>query len=562
MARRAERWRRLFRDRPLIPLIGAARALLVVLLQLARPGIVNADWVGVTIRAAVPLAILAALPDAGDADRRHRPVGRGGRLDGGVPHGDPVAGRRARSWRSLIAPRRGAVAGLVNGVGVGVFRVHPLIMTLGMGLVVLGLDGRLPAGDGPGRRRRPDVVDWLGSGTTLAFLPNNLLLFVPLAALIIVGLRRSGYGRLLFAVGDNPIAARLSGVRVWQVRSRCTSSRRCWRRIAGFLVAGLVKTASLAARRAVGAAVGGGRRHRRDLDHGRPRRLLRDDRRGADPDGPDDAADRRSRCPKRSARSCSARSSSSWPPPTPGSPASREPPRPDPPPRDRPRGHEPQVGGGRARRRRLAHARPRPGADARRRGPGRGRRRRSARSARAASSALAGASRRSGSACPGLYDPATGTTRFLVNMPGRLGRAAGRGPGRGRARHAGRADQRRPGLRARRAAARRRPRRRLDRRADARDRRRRRDRDRRAGSSSATTGRPARSATRRSIPTGRVRLRQPRLPRGVRPGGPDRRGVRDGDRRGGRGGGPGRRRAGARRAAPASAATSASGSPT
>ena len=35
--------------------------------------------------------------------------------------------------------------------------------------------------------------------------------------LIIVGLRYSGYGRLLFAVGDNPVAARLSGVRVWQV---------------------------------------------------------------------------------------------------------------------------------------------------------------------------------------------------------------------------------------------------------------------------------------------------------------------------------------------------------
>ena len=32
-----------------------------------------------------------------------------------------------------------ALAGLVTGIGVGVFRVHPLIMTLGMGLVVLGL---------------------------------------------------------------------------------------------------------------------------------------------------------------------------------------------------------------------------------------------------------------------------------------------------------------------------------------------------------------------------------------------------------------------------------------
>ena len=76
----------------------------------------------------------------------------------------------------------------------------------------------------------PAIVDWLGSGTTLAFLPNNLFLFIPLAALIIAGLRYSGYGRLLFAVGDNAVAARLSGVRRLAGPSRrCTSSRRCWR---------------------------------------------------------------------------------------------------------------------------------------------------------------------------------------------------------------------------------------------------------------------------------------------------------------------------------------------
>ena len=55
----------------------------------------------------------------------------------------------------------------------------------------------------------PDVVTWLGPASSFEFLPNSLLVFVPLAALIVIGLRRSGYGRLLFAVGDNPIAARL-----------------------------------------------------------------------------------------------------------------------------------------------------------------------------------------------------------------------------------------------------------------------------------------------------------------------------------------------------------------
>ena len=41
--------RRLFRDRPLIPLIGLLIALVVVL-QLVQPGIVTAEWIGVTVR--------------------------------------------------------------------------------------------------------------------------------------------------------------------------------------------------------------------------------------------------------------------------------------------------------------------------------------------------------------------------------------------------------------------------------------------------------------------------------------------------------------------------------
>ena len=39
----------------------------------------------------------------------------------------------------LIVLVAAGMAGLVNGIGVGVFKVHPLIMTLGMSLVVLGL---------------------------------------------------------------------------------------------------------------------------------------------------------------------------------------------------------------------------------------------------------------------------------------------------------------------------------------------------------------------------------------------------------------------------------------
>ena len=137
------------------------------------------------------------------------------------------------------------LAGAVNGVGVGIFKVHPLIMTLGMGLVILGLTSVYQLAMVQNPVDVPDAIEWLGSETTLGFLPNNLLVFIPIAAVIIIGLRRSGYGRLLFAVGDNPVAARLSGARVWQVLVVLYIISAVFAALAGFLVAGLVKTATI-----------------------------------------------------------------------------------------------------------------------------------------------------------------------------------------------------------------------------------------------------------------------------------------------------------------------------
>jgi ribose transport system permease protein len=109
----------------------------------------------------------------------------------------------------------GLVIGCVNGLGVAVFRVNPLIMTLGVSTVTLG------ALTIYSQRRFvalvPDFVVTLGSERFLTYIPYDLLVWAPIAALIILGLRYSGFGRMIYAVGDNPVACRLAGVRVWQV---------------------------------------------------------------------------------------------------------------------------------------------------------------------------------------------------------------------------------------------------------------------------------------------------------------------------------------------------------
>ena len=235
-------WRRLFRDRPLIPLIGLAVAMVIVL-QLARPGIVTAEWVGVTLRAAIPLAILAGCQTlamlTGGIDLS---VGAVASMAAFVMA--TLVNGQGPAVAILVAFAAAAVAGLVTGIGVGVFRVHPLIMTLGMQLVVLGLVAVYQLAMVLAGIVIPAPIISLGSDLSFGFLPNSLLVFVPIAFLIVIGLRRFGYGRLLFAIGDNPIAARLSGVRVWQVHVALYTISALLAAVAGLLIAGLNRTAT------------------------------------------------------------------------------------------------------------------------------------------------------------------------------------------------------------------------------------------------------------------------------------------------------------------------------
>jgi ribose transport system permease protein len=145
----------------------------------------------------------------------------------------------------VIAFAAVAIAGLVNGIGIGVFKVHPLIMTLGMSLVVLGLMSVYQLLMVRSGTLIPDAIQWLGSGISFGFVPNSLIVFVPVAGVIVVGLRRSGYGRLLFAVGDNSIAARLAGTRIWQVLVVLYIFSAILAAIAGILIAGNTNTATV-----------------------------------------------------------------------------------------------------------------------------------------------------------------------------------------------------------------------------------------------------------------------------------------------------------------------------
>jgi ribose transport system permease protein len=235
--------RAVFRERPIVPLLGLL-GILVLVSHLIRPGIVSPNWAGVMVRAAIPLAILAGcqtitMLTAGIDLSVGAVASMSGFLVATLVGGQGLIGA------ILIALVISAIVGAVNGVGAGVFRVHPLIMTLAMSLVVLGLANVWQLRMVQTSSGVPDEFRTVGADMFFDVVPVSLLVFVPLAVLIILGLNRTGYGRLLYAIGDNPVASRLSGARSWQVLILLYVISAILAGIAGFLISGLNNTASV-----------------------------------------------------------------------------------------------------------------------------------------------------------------------------------------------------------------------------------------------------------------------------------------------------------------------------
>ena len=143
----------------------------------------------------------------------------------------------------LVALAVGLGIGAVNGLGVAIFRVNALIMTLGISTITLGAltiysQKRFVA-------EPPNLVQTLGSGRFLDYIPYDLLVWAPIAAFIILGLRYTGLGRMIYAVGDNPVACRLAGVRVWQVQLTVYAFCGLFSALAGILLVGFNNAADL-----------------------------------------------------------------------------------------------------------------------------------------------------------------------------------------------------------------------------------------------------------------------------------------------------------------------------
>lgn len=190
-------------------------AAFVLGVEAARPGTVTPLWASNILLFAAPLAIMAAgqtmVMLTGGIDLSVAAVATGAAylLATNASSGNPVA-----VGLGLLL---GVIVGVVNGVGVALLGVQPLVMTLGTGLMTSGIMivyGQHMMASTP---HVPAIIQTLGAGKVWGLVPINLFLWIALGALILFGLHRTGFGRLLYAVGDNREACHLAGVRVWRV---------------------------------------------------------------------------------------------------------------------------------------------------------------------------------------------------------------------------------------------------------------------------------------------------------------------------------------------------------
>jgi ribose transport system permease protein len=126
----------------------------------------------------------------------------------GVIMGSLLSGHE--TWVAVLAAiTAGLFVGLVNGALVTIVGVNALITTLGTLAVLRGLS--LVLADG--QTISFSDFEFLGTARPLFGIPVAVLLFLVL--MIVAGLimRYTVFGRSLYAVGSNPVAARLTGVR-------------------------------------------------------------------------------------------------------------------------------------------------------------------------------------------------------------------------------------------------------------------------------------------------------------------------------------------------------------
>ncbi len=115
-------------------------------------------------------------------------------------------------FASVTAIFMAGLVGFASGITITKFKVPPFIATLAVMLVASGFAYIISRGESI--YEIPDSYVWLGRGADLFSIPNAVILMIIIYVLAHILMTRTTLGRYIYAVGGNPEAARLSGIRV------------------------------------------------------------------------------------------------------------------------------------------------------------------------------------------------------------------------------------------------------------------------------------------------------------------------------------------------------------
>ena len=140
----------------------------------------------------------------------------------------------------------GLLAGMINGLLVTRLKLPPFIATLGTLNIFLALSLLYSKGATVRGAQMPALLTW--TGTTFSIgqvrITIGVLLMLALYAVVAFALGQTAWGRHVYAVGDDPDAARLAGIAVSRVLLSVYISAGVTFALAGWILIGRINAAS------------------------------------------------------------------------------------------------------------------------------------------------------------------------------------------------------------------------------------------------------------------------------------------------------------------------------
>ena len=139
----------------------------------------------------------------------------------------------------------GFAAGLMNSAGILFLRISPMIMTLATSGVLRGI--ALIYSKGAPKGRTAPFIQFLSTGRIGGVISALIVLWILLSIIAIVVLRKTVFGRSVYVIGANPLAARYSGVNTKLVTMAVYTIAALMSSVTGMLLVGYTNTSYISA---------------------------------------------------------------------------------------------------------------------------------------------------------------------------------------------------------------------------------------------------------------------------------------------------------------------------